>query len=151
MELKFEITSPHGLNQLIQMSVGQLANFAGEILAFPKHTIPIFLGQQLPCLDIAQRYEKTYAGIEFEASRDYIRIHAGLLQQRYPDNLQDQVRDIIGQSLPSGECSLDRVATTVELSPRVLQKRLRLEGSSYVKLLQETRMTIAREHCVINR
>jgi AraC-like DNA-binding protein len=28
----------------------------------------------------------------------------------------------------------------------VLQKRLQLQGSSYVALLQETRLTIAREH-----
>lgn len=168
LKLKFEITSPRGLNQLIQMSVGQLANFAGEILAAPRHTIPVMLCQPAPISDIGLQYGKTYAGIVFDASSDCIRIPAKLLErkphrdeealrrhfedyiqllkQRYPDNLQDQVRDIIGQALPSGECSLKRVAASLELHPRVLQKRLRLEGSSYVKLLQETRLTIAKEH-----
>jgi AraC-like DNA-binding protein len=168
LELKFKFTSPRGLNQLIQLSVGQLANFSGEILALPKHSIPVFLRQSCPVPDIRQRYGITYAGMAFEANNDCIRIprkllarkphhdetvlrrhfeeYIQLLKLRYPDNLQDQVRDIIGQALPSGECSLQRVAATLELHPRVLQKRLRLAGSSYVKLLQETRMAIAREH-----
>lgn len=168
LELRFKITSPRGLSQLVQMSVGQLANFAAEILAVPGHTIPVLLRQQSPSGDISRRYGKSLSGIVFDAGNDCIRINSRLLdrkphrdeaalrrhfedytrllQQRYPDNLQDQVRDIIGQSLPSGECSLERVATTLELHPRVLQKRLRLEGSTYVKLLQETRLTIAREH-----
>lgn len=49
-------------------------------------------------------------------------------QRRYPDNLQAQVREIIGQSLPSVECCLGRVATTLELHPRVLQKRTPASG-----------------------
>jgi AraC-like DNA-binding protein len=81
-----------------------------------------------------------------EALRRHFEEYAQFLQTRYPDCLQDQVRDIIGQALPSGECSLERVAATLELHPRVLQKRLQQEGSSYVKLLQDTRLTIAREH-----
>lgn len=168
LELKFDISSPRGLNQIIQMSVGQLANFAGEILAIPRHAVPVFLRQHSPHPDIVQRYGKSCAAIEFDAGVDGIRIRASLLdrkprrdeealrshfenylrslQQRYPDNLQDQVRDIIGQCLPSGECSLERVAATLEIHPRVLQKRLRAAGCSYVELLQETRLTIAREH-----
>ncbi|MCB1701500.1 MAG: AraC family transcriptional regulator ligand-binding domain-containing protein [Halioglobus sp.] len=168
LELKFEITSPRGLNQLIQMSVGQLANFAGELLAVPNHTIPVLLRQPAPATDIGLRYGNSVAGIVFDANSNCIRLPAHwlerkphhdeaalrrhfedyiqLLEQRYPDNLQDQVRDIIGQALPSGECSLQRVADILDLHPRVLQKRLRLEGVSYVTLLQETRLTIAREH-----
>jgi len=68
------------------------------------------------------------------------------LQQRYPDNIQDQVCHIIGQTLPSGECSIDRVATSLGLHPRVLQKRLNKEGSTYAQLLQQTRLAIAKQH-----
>jgi AraC-like DNA-binding protein len=168
LELKFGITSSRGLNQLIQLSVGQLANFAAEILALPNHAISLYLRQPAPVADIGLRYGKTYEGMEFDADSDGIRLSAKLLarkprrdeealrrhfedyiqllKQRYPDSLQDQVRDIIGQALPSGECSLERVAAILELHPRVLQKRLQLQGSSYVTLLQETRLTIAREH-----
>jgi AraC-like DNA-binding protein len=172
LELNFEITSPLGLNQLIQMSIGQLANFAGELLNVPEHTISVLLRQPSPAVDIGLRYGKKYQGIAFDADSDSIRLSAKLLErkphrdeealrrhfddyiqllkQRYPDNLQDQVRDIIGHILPSGECSLERVAATLELHPRVLQKRLQREGSSYVKLLQDTRMTIAMEHLRFN-
>ena len=168
LELKFEITSSRGLNQLIQLSVGQLANFAAEILALPNHAISLYLRQPAPVADIGLRYAKTCEEMEFDANGDGIRLSAKLLarkprrdeealrrhfedyiqllKQRYPDSLQDQVRDIIGQALPSGECSLERVAAILELHPRVLQKRLQLQGSSYVTLLQETRLTIAREH-----
>jgi len=168
LELKFEITSSRGLNQLVQLSVGQLANFAAEILALSNHAISIYLRQPAPVSDIGLRYGKTYEGMKFDANSDGIRFSAKLLarkprhdeealrrhfedyiqllKQRYPDSLQDQVRDIIGQALPSGECSLERVAAILELHPRVLQKRLQLQGSSYVALLQETRLTIAREH-----
>jgi AraC-like DNA-binding protein len=168
LELNFEITSPLGLNQLIQMSVGQLTNFAGEILGVPRHTISALLRQPSLATDIPLRYGKTYERIKFDANSDCIRIPEKLLerkphqddealrrhfksyiqslQQRYPDNLQDQVRDIIGRMLPSGECSLDRVAATLGLHPRVLQKRLQSHGSSYMALLQETRLTIAMEH-----
>lgn len=168
LELNFEITSPLGLNQLIQMSIGQLTNFAGEILAVPGDTISVFLRQPSPAPDIRLRYGKTFDRIVFDANSDCVRIPAKLLErkphqddealrrhfeiyiqsleQRYPDNLQDQVRDIIGRMLPSGECSLNRVAATLGMHPRVLQKRLQLEGASYVALLQETRLTIAKEH-----
>lgn len=165
LELNFELTSPRGLNQLIQLSVGQLANFAAEILALPNQAISVYLRQPAP---VGMRYGKSCEGIEFDAGNDGIRLPAKLLErrprrdeaalrrhfedyiqllkQRYPDSLQDQVRDIIGQALPSGECSLERVAATLALHPRVLQKRLRSQGTSYVNLLKETRLTIAREH-----
>ena len=132
LELKFEISSPLGLNQLTQMSIGQLANFAGELLNVPEHTISVLLRQPSPVVDIGLRYGKEYEGIAFDAGSDSIRLSAKLLErkphydeealhrhfddyiqqikQRYPDSLQDQVRDIIGHILPSGECSLERVA-----------------------------------------
>lgn len=168
LELVFEITSPRGINQLVQMSVGQMANFASEILAARNQTITILLRQPSPGAGVGLRYGKFGARIEFDAGSDGIRLPAKLLgrkphhdeealrrhfedyiyalKQRYPDNLQDQVRDIIGQGLPTGECSLARVAATLELHPRVLQKRLRSQGSSYGALLQETRLAIASEH-----
>jgi AraC-like DNA-binding protein len=150
------------------MSVGQLANFAGEILAQSSDTIAILLQQPAPPTAARQRFGKGLVAVSFDVGCDGVLVsakrfenaphndpevlrrhfeeYAQLLKMRYPDSLQDQVRDIIGQALPSGECSLERVAATLELHPRVLQKRLQQEGSSYVKLLQDTRLTIAREH-----
>jgi hypothetical protein len=37
----------------------------------------------------------------------------------------------MGHMLPIGECRIERVAATLDLHPRVLQKRLKQLGSSY--------------------
>jgi AraC-like DNA-binding protein len=77
---------------------------------------------------------------------EHLRSYLAALQQRYPDNLCDQVRDVIGKLLPSGECSLEQVAATLDLQPRVLQLRLKRERSSYGELLRETRRDVAEQH-----
>ena len=90
-------------------------------------------------LDRRPRYDDT-------AVRAHFQRYLLSLQQRYPDNVEDQVREIIGQLLPTGECRVERVAATLGLHPRVLQKRLQRQGSSYVVLLQEVRMSLAQQH-----
>ena len=167
-ELVFEISSPQGLNQLVQMSTGHLVNFAAELLNVDKYSLPVFLRQAAPASGNALPAQRFYTRIQFAASRDCIRLpahwldrkshrneqalrihfqeHLQALQQRYPDNLQDQVREIIGRILPSGECCIELVASALELHPRVLQKRLKKHATSYARLLQETRMEIAEQH-----
>jgi AraC-like DNA-binding protein len=168
VELSLDISTPLGLNQLIQMSIGQLANFAAGLLDIPSHTVAIYLRQSSPVAAPLLGEEPAFQAVAFGADSDYIRVPAHcldkkpyrdegallkhlqeytqLLQQRYPGSLQDQVRDIIGQALPSGECSIERVAATLDLHPRVLQKRLQQQGTSYVQLLQETRLCMAKEY-----
>lgn len=51
----------------------------------------------------------------------------------------------MGRILPSGECSIKRVAATLDLHPRMLQKRLQNQGDSYGKLLKETRIKMAEQ------
>lgn len=170
VELSFDITSPLGLAQLRQLSLGQLEKFLLEMLslsASSRSFTPLL--RQRGCtpeqtrLDTSLlsriRFEAAVDGVRFPSrwlereshpDQDSVRRHfqdyMHILQQRYPDNLQDQVRDIIGQLLPSGECSIDHVAATLGLHPRVLQKRLRQENASYSGLLREIRMTLAEQH-----
>lgn len=164
--LGFDIASPRGLNQLILMSTAHLANFSAEMLNKDKYSLPLFLQQEAPeRLDSAKN--ATPYRLRFGAEADCIRfpsrwldkkIHRNeqalnthlqeylrRLQHRYPDNLQDQVRDIVSRILASGECSVERVAATLDLHPRVLQKRLKKQHSSYGKLLRQTRMEIAQQ------
>ena len=167
-ELVFEISSPRGLNQLIQMSIGHLANFATEIFGLEKYALPLHLRQAAPANGPTPTSSTTYPRVVFDSNSDSITVPAhwlqrpsrrneqGLrehlqeylqqLQQRYPDNLPDQVREIAGRILPSGECSVERVATTLDLHPRVLQKRLKRLGTSYGELLRQTRQAIAEQH-----
>lgn len=168
LQLVLEVSSARGLFQLVQMSAGQLANFVAELLALQNPTFPILLRQNQPLSRGSRLSERVLSRLDFdaridgihipkkwlkrkphydeEALRSHFRNYMQTLQQRYPDNLQDQVRDIISQILPSGECNIERVAATLDLHPRVLQKRLQKLGSSYVQLLQETRREIAEQH-----
>ncbi len=168
LELVFDISTDRGLQQLVQMSVGQLANFLRELLELDSPTFPILLRQHPPPAGDSRAPLPLLSRVMFGASGDGIRIPSAwlerkphrdeellrryfqdylrLLEQRYPDNLQDQVRDIVGQILPSGECRIERVAAMLDLHPRVLQKRLQREGTSYVRLLQATRRELAEQH-----
>jgi len=166
--LAFEISSPRGLDQLIQMSTGHLADFTAELLNIDKYSLPLFLRQHAPGHSAQRPEQPFYTRIQFNADNNCIRIpkrwldrkshrneqairehfadYLRRLQQRYPDNLQDQVRDLVGRILPGGECSGERVAAALGLHPRVLQKKLQQQGTSYSKLLRETRMEIAEQH-----
>ncbi len=168
LQLVFDISSPRGIDQLIQMSVGQLATFIIDLLGNDQKFGPLLLRQRAPAGAIAHperhrgmriEYNAGYDGIAFpqkwlgrrphfdeEAMRQHFREFIQLLEQRYPNNLRDQVRDIMGQLLPSGECTVERVATTLDLQPRVLQNRLQKLGTSYAALLKETRQEIAQQH-----
>jgi AraC-like DNA-binding protein len=170
LELNFDISSPLGLDQLRQLSIGQLLNFLCELLhleSVPRGLQAVLRqapndgagsalsGQLLSRIAFDNRAD----GISFPASwlqrethrdqealRRHFQRNIADLQQRYPDGLLDQVREIIGRLLPSGECSIERVAATLGLTTRVLQKRLRRERSSYSGLLRQTRIEIAEQH-----
>jgi AraC-like DNA-binding protein len=69
-----------------------------------------------------------------------------LLEGVYPDNLTARLKYLLSDALTSGDCTLARMATSLNLHPRVLQKRLKNEGTSFTRLLQETRQDIACQH-----
>lgn len=166
--LTIAVNSPLGLDQTMQMSVGQLANFLRDLLQLDKPGFPLVLRQPPPLtkgdrLDPALlsrvRFGSAYDGIRFASSwlqcrpnfdenslREHLRDYLATLQERYPDNLRDQAKEIIGQLLSSGECSLDRIAATLDMHPRVLQLRLQEAGSGYSELLRETRLELAEQH-----
>lgn len=168
LELVFDISSPWGIDQLIQMSVGQLATFIIDLLGsghgsctltlrqYPRENgdfthwrqagIRVEFGADCDGVRIPRKWLERKPRSDDEAMRRHFREFIQLLEQRYPDNLRDQVRDIMGQLLPSGECTVARVAATLDVHPRVLQKRLLNSGTNYAELLRETRLEIARQH-----
>ncbi len=164
----FEISSPLGIDQLAQLSVGQMATFTRDLLGPGEASFPLLLRQNDPGGGSGQAVRHCAGKVEFgaaidgicipqrwlgrkpqfdeEAMRQHFQDYIAQLEQRYPDNLKDQIQDIVGRLLPSGECSVERVAATLDLQPRVLQKRLQKIGTSYVALLREARLEIARQH-----
>lgn len=62
------------------------------------------------------------------------------------DSLIARVTKSIVEHLPSGDATLDKVASELFLSTRKLQRLLQEEGTSFIALLNETRMNIARKY-----
>jgi AraC-like DNA-binding protein len=63
-----------------------------------------------------------------------------------PKSCGRQVEDMIRRLLPSGDCSLPRVAATLATTPRTLQLRLEEEGCSFRDILENVRREIATFH-----
>ncbi|MEY4267146.1 MAG: HTH-type transcriptional regulator VirS [Pseudomonadota bacterium] len=58
-------------------------------------------------------------------------------------SLRERVRAILLESLPSGLIAADLVAGKLALSKRTLQRQLEAEGTTYMKVLQDTRAALA--------
>ncbi len=58
---------------------------------------------------------------------------------RYTPPLHAQVRGVIMQFLGTDHCTNDRIATTLNLHPRTLHRRLREEGTSFQQIKDEVR------------
>ena len=168
LELAFAFTGELGIGQLVQLSLGHLANFCSQLVGVAKANIPLHLREDAPEDAAAISRATGYRRVRFRAPSDCVRLpaswlkretrrddsamqehlqdHLRNLQARYPDSLLNQVRDVIGRLLPSGECSIELVAATLDLSPRVLQKRLQALDSGFGRLLREVRQGIAEQH-----
>lgn len=68
------------------------------------------------------------------------------LRSAHPDDLHGKVRYLIQQAMSTGDCSIERVAATLALNKRTLQRRLKAEGTSFKDLLEEVRFNSARKY-----
>ncbi|WP_193164506.1 helix-turn-helix transcriptional regulator [Microbulbifer hainanensis] len=171
LQLGFDFTNTTGLAQLMQLSAGQAYNTIAQMVENAGTQLKIHLPQALPealregALQLPEKYVghvlfgSHFGGVSFPLSwagrkphydeqllREHFQQRIKMLESIYPGNLQAQVRHIISNLLPSGECNIERVAVGLNLHPRVLQKRLQGEGTSFRELLQRTRMEIAQRH-----
>ncbi|NGY03367.1 AraC family transcriptional regulator [Solimonas terrae] len=67
-------------------------------------------------------------------------------ERQAPIALERQVERAIVALLPTGDCSLARVASLVDLQPRTLQAQLQQQRLNFSLLLQQAREKLAREH-----
>lgn len=167
LSLSFAFSNASGLWQLNQLSVGQLFNALRFLTGSTSRHLCLHLQQARPphCPWLADwqtgrlAFDSHMNGVSFPAdwrqrppnrderlTRQYFQQRMQMLESRYPDNLQDQVCHIISSLLPAGEGSVERVGAALGLHPRTLQKRLQQQGSSFSRLLQDTRLGIARQH-----
>lgn len=68
------------------------------------------------------------------------------LQIAHPDDFRGKVRYLIQQAMYTGDCSIERVAATLAINKRTLQRRLKAEGASFKELLDEVRFNAARKY-----
>ena len=164
LQLAFDFSNTSGLSQLMQLSAGQAFNLVSQMMGSTGGALKLHLPQSAPSksVDIPAPYRDQilygshFGGVSFPLSwltrkpqydeellRQHFQQRIQLLQSIYPGNLRAQVCHIIGNLLPSGESNIERVAAALNLHPRVLQKKLQQDGTSFRELLQQTRMEVS--------
>ncbi len=164
VSLNIDVENEIGKEQVIQLSVAQLANFVASILNSDVSRFTLHLTQsrvpdgainanaELPQII----FDEPFNGILLRPSQLTSKVHQDpqllerhfekhlqYLNKRYPNNLYDQASELISRLLATGECSVEAVAKALDLQPRVLQSRLKNYGSSYRKILQKVRQRVA--------
>lgn len=158
ISLTFLFDPPKGVNQLSQLSIGLLANTAGFLMGTDKSNINRHLSASLeadyvmPSWGRAINFGSSFNGIQFasfwlnkQTNHDQDSIKAYLDKQLtkltadYPNDLNHQVSHAVQQLLASGECSLIRVAQSLNIHPRVLQTRLKDCDLKYKDILADIR------------
>ncbi|RUT76911.1 AraC family transcriptional regulator [Marinobacter sp. NP-6] len=166
LQLRFDFKSPMGSQQLLQLSVAHLANIAAQLMGVDRFSLVLHLQQDFPDSPRSQScrfsrrtaFSSDFDGVlvsaaslkrkpVFDEAIIQRHLHERLrsLQEKYPDSLPSQVRACIAQLLSSGECSIQTVASNIDMHPRMLQLKLKSQGTSYQSLLKETRSAIAEE------
>ena len=166
VHLHFDFNNPSGLQQLILLSVGQIYNVLITLLGETNPTIKMNFQQTIHNLAKASLIEYNdhletnalFNGVHFPVAwldrkmnnnnqilKDHFSKRIQLLESIYPEDLQSQVRYMCSNLLPSGECNIDRVSSALNLHPRVLQKKLLAENTSFSQLLQLTRTVTAQQ------
>lgn len=163
--LYLDFTNDWGLRQLMQLSIGQLVNGLAndgqldrrvsihlrqaeplryeQVSAYQQRLV---FGSDFDCVQFPTTYSNRKLSQDQDSLRDYIQQRIQMLEQLYPNSLPLQLKYLFASALARGECSLSQVAASLNLHPRVLQKRLQAEGTSFSELLRQTREDIACQH-----
>ncbi len=72
--------------------------------------------------------------------------HLQQLEQSFPNNFPGKVSHLIRQSISAGDCSVQRVASYLNINKRTLQRQLGKHDTSYKTLLDDVRFTIAAQY-----
>ncbi|GGO70610.1 AraC family transcriptional regulator [Bowmanella pacifica] len=166
LSLSLDLPVSHSFVQLMQMSVAQMAIFVSGLLNTEPRAMTLYLRQAQPIASHTSlatplptiRFEQDFDGIvlttaqlasrnhhDDEALNRHLTAYLAYLQNHYPDNLAAQTKEVIGRLLPTGECSIDRVATALGMHERTLQMRLKAAEVSYSLLLREVRQNMAEQ------
>lgn len=113
----------------------------------------------LRTLGFKPTFATTYTGLEFDAAvlslplsaadetlHDLIAQHIGRIERLSADELPNYVKQLLRNLLPSGRATLEKIAGCMAFNSRTLQQRLAQEGTSFQRLLDETRQEMAHNY-----
>jgi len=162
----FEFTNSTGLKQLTLLSTGQLfqsiyALIGTEVSGLKIHIIQSYKHENLNSLtNISSHLKQSshFDGVSIpliwmnkandlnnEALKVHFKQRISTLENMYPEDLASQIRYLCSTWLSSGDCTLERVSSALDLHPRVLQKRLLKQNLSFRSLLQKVRQIKAEQ------
>ncbi len=165
LSISFGFSGHLGTDQLMMLSTGHLATFIADLLREDRFGLTLHFRQAAPTLlqpEQRTKFRRLRFGQDFDGItlrkqqlgypivrdeallRKHFQQYLQQLQSRYPDSLEDQIKEVIRQLLPTGECRIEQVAATLDIHTRTLQSRLRERGSSYRDILKDTRLELAR-------
>ena len=166
LRMGFDFESLMGKQQLLQLSVAHLANITARFMGANRFSLPLCLRQSAPKHANIQGsifYKNTIFSSSFDGLlvgsaslgmrpvsgelvlQEHLHERLKALQAQHPRTLRSQVRVLIAQLLSTSECGVEAIASSLDLHPRILQARLKREGTSYTELLKEARQAIAEE------
>ncbi|WP_153915543.1 helix-turn-helix transcriptional regulator [Shewanella sp. TC10] len=163
----FDFSNQSGLQQLILLSAGHAYKYAQMLIPEHNNQIAIHTTQNISpeCIytlgddsDVF-RPNSDFNGISFPLSwlskdvansnpaiKQYTLQRAAVLNARYPNDLAAQVRFVASNLLSTGECSIESVASALDVQPRALQRRLQKQGMQFRQLLQKVRQLKAEQY-----
>ena len=125
------------------------------------HSRPANSRRHRALLRSAVEFEQDFDGVVFtekdlsrpvETADPALRRHAEHYVRSLAQNIRasdrEVVRRLVEALLPTGRCSAALVAAQLEIDRTTLARRLGREGTSYSRILQETRLRRAREACL---
>jgi AraC-like DNA-binding protein len=152
--------------------VGALFAVFGNVWGSPRDAqLTVLLGHQGP-EDAAEEYARTFPGarltfgapfygFEFDASvldipmqnadanlHGLMLQHAERMLEELPPALPvtRRVKSLIAEELSNGNAGCAQVAERMQVSPRTLERRLEMEGTTFTRLLDEVRERLALRH-----
>jgi len=85
-------------------------------------------------------------GFGSSSLQKYVNDYLLTLEQSYPENIEDQIMALMRRLLSTDSCTQEQIANFMNMHPRVLQRRLKDAGTSYQKLLTNTRKEISKRY-----
>lgn len=164
--IEIDVSTPYGISQIKLLSVGHLCNFVSAITGLSRYEFEVSVSEpEPPRGDYRQsdyrrvNFNRAFCGITVDTklltsqNRQYasaissaIARHVEFLQATFPSGLEEQVRQVASALLASGECSLEHVAMSLNFHPRMLQMKLKDQGTSYTQIMDNIRRALAEDH-----